>query len=78
MPPPDFTEEERAEVVQAIRAAINGDRYVLSPRVKRLKSALAKLDPSSAERTVTPFPPPKPSAEPSLLYRKLRGTGRRR
>jgi hypothetical protein len=55
MPLPDFTEEERAEVVQAIRAAIDGDRYVLSPRVKRLKSALAKLDPASAERTVTRF-----------------------
>jgi hypothetical protein len=37
-PLPDFTEEERAEVTQAIRAAIDGDRYVLSPRVKRLKS----------------------------------------
>jgi hypothetical protein len=48
---PDFTEEERAEVIRAIRAAIDGDRYVLSPRVKRLKSALAKLAPASAERT---------------------------
>jgi hypothetical protein len=53
---PDFTEEERAEVIQAIRAAIDGDRYVLSPRVKRLKSALAKLDPASAERSVAQFP----------------------
>jgi len=26
MPLPDFTEEERAEVIQAIRAAIDGDR----------------------------------------------------
>jgi hypothetical protein len=31
MPLPEFTEEERAEVIQAIRAAIDGDRYVLSP-----------------------------------------------
>jgi hypothetical protein len=62
MPAPDFTEEERAEIVQAIRAAIDGDRYVLSPRVKRLKSALAKLDPASAERSVAQFPPPKPAA----------------
>ncbi len=35
---PDFTEEECAEVIQAIRAAIGGDRYVLSLRVRRLKS----------------------------------------
>jgi hypothetical protein len=36
MPLPDFTEEERVEVIQAIRAAIDGDRYIL-------KSALAAL-----------------------------------
>jgi hypothetical protein len=78
MPLPDFTEEEHAEVVQAIRAAIEGDRYVLSPRVRRLKGALAKLDPASAERIVTPFPPPKPSGTPSLVYQRLRGGRRRR
>jgi hypothetical protein len=33
----DLTEEECAEVIQAIRAAIDGDRYVLSPRVRRPK-----------------------------------------
>jgi hypothetical protein len=68
-----FTEEERAEVAQAIRAVIDGDRYVLSPRVKRLKSALAKLDPASAECAVTPFAPPKhhPGA-PSLVYQRLK------
>ena len=75
---PDFTEGERAEVVQAIRAAIDGDRYVLSPRVKRLKKALAKLDPASAERALTPFPPPKPPGTPSLVYQRLKGGRRRR
>ena len=78
MPLPEFTEEERAEVIQAIRAAIDGDRYVLSSRVRRLKSALAKLDPASAERAVTPFPPPKPSGTPSLVYQRLKGGRRRR
>src|SRR5205814_10606812 len=78
MPLPELTEEERAEVIQAIRAAIDGDRYVLSPRVRRLKGALAKLDPPSAERTVTPFPPPKPSGTPSLVYQRLKGGRRRR
>src|SRR5947207_15213559 len=47
-----FYREECAEVIQAIRAAIDGDRYVMSPRVRRLKSALAKLDPASAERAL--------------------------
>ena len=50
MPTLDLTEEERAEVLQAIRAAIDGERYVLSPRVKRLKSILAKLDPEAESR----------------------------
>src|SRR5438477_2226461 len=78
MPLPDLTPEEYAEVVRLVRSAIDAERYVLSPRVKRLKSILAKLDPASAERTVTPFPPPKPSGTPSLVYQRLKGGRRRR
>ena len=78
MPTLDLTEEERAEALQAIRAAIEGERYVLSPRVKRLKSILAKLDPEAERPTAIPYPPPLPSAEPSFLYAKLRGVRRRR
>ena len=77
MPPPDLTPEEYAEVVRLVRSAIDGERYVLSPRVKRLKSILAKLDPAPSA-TVTPYPAPRPSAEPSFLYAKLRGSRRRR
>jgi hypothetical protein len=74
----DLTEEENAELVRVVRAAIDGDRYVLSPRVKRLKSVLAKLDPASVERPVVRHPPPRPSGQPNLLYQKLRGGRRRR
>ena len=77
MPTLDLTEEERAEVVQTIRAAIDGDRYPLSVRGKRLKSILTKLDPAPSA-TVTSYPAPRPSAAPSLLYAKLRGIRRRR
>ena len=77
MPLPDLTEDECAELVRVVRDSIDRDRYVMSPRVRRLKSILAKIDPASVERTVTPWPAPKPSGEPSLLYQKLRG-GRRR
>ena len=77
MPLPDVTAEEYAEVVRLVRTAIDGDRYPLSPRAKRLKSIVAKLEPGSTERTVTPYPAPRPSERPSLLYQKLRG-GRRR
>jgi hypothetical protein len=77
MPLPDLAPEEYAEVVRLVRSAIDGERYVLSPRVKRLKSMLAKLDPAPSA-TVTPYPAPRPSAEPSFLYAKLRGVRRRR
>ena len=78
MPLPDLAPEEYAKMVRPVRAAIDGDRYPLSPRANRLKSILAKLDPASAERTVTPFPPPKPSGTPSLVYQRLKGGRRRR
>ena len=77
MPLPDLTPEEYAEVVRLVRSAIDGERYVLSPRVKRLKSILAKLDPAPSA-TVTAYPAPRPLAEPSFLYAKLRGSRRRR
>ena len=79
MPLPDLPDDERAELVRLVRDAIAGERYFLSPRMKRLKSLLAWLDPASADTSaVTPYPAPRPSGEPSLLYRKLRGDGRRR
>ena len=73
MPQPDLTPEEYAEIVRLVRSAIDGERYVLSPRVKRLKNILAKLDPAPS---ATPYPAPRPSAEPSFLYAKLRGVRR--
>ena len=78
MPLPDLPDDERAELVRLVRDAIAGERYLLSPRMKRLKRLLALLDPASEKPAVTPYPAPKPSGEPSLVYRKLRGGGRRR
>src|SRR5207253_4367658 len=77
MPLPDLTPEEYAEVVRLVRSAIDGERYVLSPRVKRLKSILAKLDREPERPTAIPYPAPRPSAQPSFLYTKLRGVRRR-
>ena len=77
MPQPDLTPEEYAEVVRLVRSAIDGERYPLSVRAKRLKSILARLDPAPSAM-VTPYPAPRPSAEPSFLYAKLRGVRRRR
>ena len=72
MPLADLAPEEYAEIVRLVRAAIDGDRYPLSIRPKRLKSILAKLNPAPSA------PAPRPSAEPSFLYAKLRGVRRRR
>ena len=78
MPLPDLPEDEQAELVRLVRDAIAGERYFLSPRMKRLKSILARFDPASVEPVATPFPAPKPSAEPSALYRRMKGAHRRR
>ena len=45
MPLPNLAPEEYAEIVSLVRAAIESDAFVLSLRIKRLKSILAKLDP---------------------------------
>jgi hypothetical protein len=37
----------------------------MSPRVRRLKSILAKVDPASVERVGAPYPAPKP---PAIIY----------
>ena len=67
MPQPDLTPEEYAEVVRLVCAAIDGERYVLSPRVKRLKSILAKLG-REAERptAIVSATAAKHGAEPPL------------
>jgi len=78
MTKPNLTDEDYSDLAKLVREAITNERYFLSPRMKRLKSLLAKLDPASTERAVTPYPPPRPSAEPSLLYQKLKGGRRRR
>ena len=71
-----FTEDDKAMLAGLLKDAIERDPFPLSPRVQQLRSILTKLEPAAPRRE--PYPAPKPSAEPSLLYRKLRGTGRRR
>ena len=72
---PDMNPAEMATVAQLLREAIERDP-LLSPRVQQLRTILGKLAPEQPRPQ--PYPAPKPSAEPSLLYRKLRGGGRRR
>src|SRR5260370_36861852 len=40
--------QDRADLARFLREAIEADRYPLSPRVRRLKELLAKVDPTPA------------------------------
>ena len=55
-----------------VREAIEAEPCRIGLRMAKLKGLLAKLEPDAEV-----FPPPMLSAQPSLLYQKLRG-GRRR
>ena len=67
----NLTPDERDAVLKVLQATIAADRFSLSPRVRTLKSALAKLDPGTA-----PKPEPYLAAEPwvnsSIGQRKWR------
>jgi hypothetical protein len=45
--------------LRVLRERIAADRFPLSPRVRRLKAILAKLDPSAEKPAVTPYPAPR-------------------
>jgi len=56
----DLTDDERDELARALREMIDGDRFPLSARVRRLKTILDKLDPLKAPAaSPSPFPPPR-------------------
>jgi hypothetical protein len=66
----DLTEEERAELVRALLAVIAGDRFPLSPRIRRLRQILEKLDPPTDRSG--PLPPPRAPSDHSLAPRRKR------
>jgi len=69
MPTQNLTDDDRADLARCLREAIAADP--LSPRVRRLKALLAKIDPAPASAAV-PLPPPKPPGQPSLVLTKKR------
>jgi hypothetical protein len=70
MTTPNLTDDDRADLARFLREAINTDPYPLSPRVRRLKALLAKIDPAPAS-AVVPLPP-KPPGRPSAALAKKR------
>ncbi len=65
---PDLTDDDKAALIELLRETIEGDRFFLSPRIRRLKAVLDKLDPPVPGPE--PMPPPKPPGEPSLALRR--------
>jgi len=63
MPTIDFTDAELAALTTAIRRAIEEDRFPRAPRLDPLRSALAKLDPTTTVQR-SPEPQPQPQAPP--------------
>jgi hypothetical protein len=66
----DLTEEERAELVRALLALIAGDRFPLSPRIRRLRQILDKLDPPTDRSG--PLPPPRVPSDHRFALRRKR------
>jgi hypothetical protein len=61
MPSHDLADADKAALIELLRETIAADRYPLSPRIRKLRAILAKLEPVPPRPE--PFPPPKPAGE---------------
>jgi hypothetical protein len=68
MPSHDLADADKAALIELLRETIAADRFPLSPRIRKLREILAKLEPPPARPE--PIPPPKPAGEPSMLLAK--------
>jgi hypothetical protein len=66
----DLTDDERDELLRALRGIVDNDRFPLSPRIRRLRQILDKLEPPAP--AAEPYPPPKAPGEPSHARRRRR------
>ena len=55
---PDLSPEDCAAIAALLRDTIAADRFPMSPRIKRMRAILNKLDPPAPKPA--PFPPLKP------------------
>jgi hypothetical protein len=66
----NLTPDEREAVVKLLRDTIAADRFPLSQRIRKLNSALSKLDPAATRVAVEP--PPKAWINSTIGQRKRR------
>jgi len=71
----NLTDQDRAEIARIMRDAIEANRYPFSPKVRRLKELLARIDPTP-DPNVRPYPAPKPAGAPSLLLSRKKSRRR--
>jgi len=67
---PELDDADKAVLIALLKVTIAADRFPMSPRIRRFKAILAKLDPP--RRASEPLPPPKPPGELSAAFRKKR------
>ena len=66
---PHLDDADFAVLVALLKQTIAADRYPLSPRMKRLRAILDKLEPPPARPG--PCPPPKPPGTPTRSWRSI-------
>jgi hypothetical protein len=71
MSQPNLTAEEYATIAALLRDTIAADRFPLSPRVRRWKAILDKLEPPAPKRE--PLPQLKPPGERAWWWRGCAG-----
>jgi hypothetical protein len=67
----NLADEHRAYLARFLREVIETDCYPLSPRVRRLKALLTKIDPSPAS-AAAPLPPTRPPGERGMAQTRKR------
>ena len=70
---PDLTDADLDTLAKLLRDMIAADRFPLSPRVRRWKAILDKLEPPAPR---SELPPLKPLGQPRMAIAKKRGRRR--
>jgi hypothetical protein len=73
--PADLDDTDIAALAELLREVVATDPYPLSPRIKKLRAILDKLEPPTPRPE--PLPPPKPIGEPSYVLAKRKRRPRR-
>ena len=67
---PELDPADRAALIALLRTTIAADRFPLSPRIRRLKVILSKLEPPAAP--ISAHPVSRRPGKPSMMLRKGR------